>query len=167
MECNHAECNESIANMVGSPGAHIEAHSVVAVLQKVDTAGYTFCQCDQGPEHNFVSYQHYHCSHSHMQQGMISCINEHYSEESLHGIPVGGGSTILHRIVLGSNVECSTCNKLLDGVGYRFCLTAATPYNYLPDGLHTELSSWCCSLEHAKQHAIAVINSMDLEIVVN
>jgi len=150
--CEHDVCNEQ---------SEIEAaHSCVIVLQKVDKSGYSFHQCEQGQEVNCLNYQHWHCSHDHMQVGLTRCINEHYDEVDLHPIPTGEGRTILHRMVFGSMLECKVCGSHLKDVAYRFCLTMATPINAIPDDSHNELGEWCCSLDHAKQSALSIVSSM-------
>lgn len=135
------------------------SHSAVAVLQKVDTSGYSFFQCEQGQEYNFVNWQHYHCCHDHMKEGLVDCLNEHYKEEYLHPIQ-GGGTTILHKIVLGSNLDCKICQQPLTSVAYRFCLTLCTPVNHVPDESLNETGEWCCSLEHAKQSALSIVGGL-------
>ena len=138
-----------------------ESHSAVAVLQKVETGGYTFYQCDQGQEFGFVTWQHYHCCHDHMKDGLADCLIDHYSEEKLHPIPAGGGTTMLHRVVLGSDLSCKDCGAPLTHVAYRFCLTLCTPYNHVPDESMDELGGWCCSLEHARQSALSLLKGLE------
>jgi len=149
--CEHDNCSEQLS--------HEEAHSCVVVLQKVDKQGYTYHQCEQGQEINFMNYQHWHCSHEHMQAYLLTCVNEHYSEEELH--PPIAGTTILHKIVLGSNLTCKACGKSLTEQAYRFCLTQATPVNAIPDDSHSETGEWCCSLSCAKQSVVKTIQAME------
>jgi hypothetical protein len=148
IKCEH--CNEDIGSVEVS-------HSAVAVLQYVDTSGYQFFQCEQGQDYAFMNWQHFHCSHAHMKQNFAKCVIEHYTEAALHPIPIGAGSTILHKIVLGSNLSCKICKSLLTNQAYRFCLTHATPVNKVPDESLNELGEWCCSVDHAKQSALAII----------
>lgn len=154
LTCEH-ECN-------GRMEKPEDSHSMWAVLQKVDMNGYNFFQCEEGQEHNFVNYQHFHCCHKHMQAGMVTCLNEHYGEEKLHPIPSGQGTTILHRIVLGGGLSCKVCGSLLTSVAYRFCLTQGLPQIRVPDQGLEHFGEWCCSFEHAKQSALAIIASMEV-----
>jgi hypothetical protein len=149
--CEHPACSETTG--------HEEAHSSLVVLQKVDKNGYTYHQCEQGQEVNYLNFQHWHCSHEHMQSGLTRCINEHYAESDLH--PPIAGTTILHRVVLSSHLLCKTCNAPLTDVAYRFCLTLATPINHVPDESQNELGEWCCSLDHARQSALSIIASIE------
>lgn len=150
--CEHIHCNETID--------FDQSHSAVAVLQRVDTQGYTFFQCEDGQVYNNVTYQHFHCSHEHMIVNFASCVQDHYNESLLHPIPPGEGRTILHQIVLGSHLLCNICESPLVDVAYRFCLTHCTPQNSVLDQSLDELGEWTCSLEHAKQSALAIIGSM-------
>lgn len=135
------------------------SHSLWAVLQKVDASGYSFFQCEEGQEYNDVNYQHFCCCHQHMQQHMMICLNDHYKEELLHA--PRGGSTILHKVVLKSNLSCKICQSSLSQVAYRFCLTQGLPQNRVPDESLDSLGEWCCSLDHARQATLAIIASMD------
>lgn len=150
MICEH--CNDAV------DGLHV-AHSGVAVLQKVDTSGYQFYQCEDGQEHGGVTYQHYNCSPAHMLEMFSRCVQEHYTEALLHPIPPGGGYTILHRLVLGKGLTCKQCQAALTTQAYRFCLTISTPVNIVPDNSLDELGEWCCSLEHARESALATITN--------
>ena len=147
--CEHTECSRTIGLE--------DAHSAVAVLQKVDTNGYQFYQCEQGQEVDFARWNHFHCSPEHMKANFAVCIKEHYSENLLHPIPLGAGSTILHRIVLGSKLKCKVCQSALETQAYRFCLTHCTPINSVPDNSMNELGEWCCSLAHAQVQALTHI----------
>ena len=138
-----------------------ESHSSIAVLQKVDTNGYTFHQCEQGQDYNGVNWQHYHCSHEHMIANFKSCLSEHYQEQDLHPIPSGSGTTNMHRVVLNAKLSCKVCQQPLTQVAYRFCLTRCTPVNDVPDNSLDELANWCCSLDHAKQNAAAIIETLE------
>lgn len=138
-----------------------ESHSTIAVLQRVTAQGYAFHQCEQGQEYNGVNWQHYHCSHEHMKSNFAACLNEHYSEQDLHAIPPGGGTTNLHKVVLGKALSCKICNQPLTSVAYRFCLTRATPVNHVPDGSLDPLAGWCCSLDHARQAALAIVAQLE------
>ena len=135
----------------------LDSHSMLVVLQKVDTGGYTFFQCENGQEWAYMNYQHFCCSQECMGQAVRACLNEHHQEQHLHPIPPGEGSTILHRIVLGRGLACAVCHAALEAVAYRFVLTRATPYNELPHS-HHGLEGWCCSLEHARSAAHAVLD---------
>jgi hypothetical protein len=137
------------------------SHSMIAVLQKVDQAGYTFFQCEEAQEYNGVRWQHYHCSHDHMVENFASCIIDHYSEEKLHPIPPGGGTTNIHRIVLKAGLSCKVCSQPLEQVAYRFCLTRCTPVNAVPDGSLDPLANWTCSLEHAQAAAHIIIANLE------
>src|SRR6266851_564453 len=145
--CEHTKCSET--------KGYEEAHSSLVVLQKVDKRGYTYHQCEQGQEVYFHNFQHWHCSHEHMQVGLTRCINEHYTESDLH--PPIAGTTILHKVVLSSHLLCRICNAPLTDIAYRFCLTYATPVNSIPDNSMDELGEWCCSLVHAQQLALTHI----------
>lgn len=163
MICDHNMCDTEINHMVSD---HITAHSMVAVLQYVDKDGYKFNQCEGGQERKFVNYQHYHCSHSHMQQSMLICLVTHYNESLLHPIAPGSGSTILHKIVLGSKIQCKVCLVPIEVKAYRFCLTLCTPVNVVPDHSQDELGEWCCSLEHALQSALEIIDNLqEVELI--
>lgn len=156
--CHH--CDDDISHMLTE--THIHAHSAGAVLQKVDRNGYYFHQCSLGQKHKHVTWQHYHCSHQHMKHGFSACLQDHYTEDLLHTIPPGGGSTILHNIVLESGLSCKICGSLLDTQAYRFCLSVWTPVNHVPDNTHIDhLAQWCCSLDHARQAALQVIESLE------
>ena len=158
MQCDHPDCSESIAHMVKD---HITAHSMVAVLQKVDQAGYSFFQCEEGQEREFVRYQHFHCSHTCMKENMRQCLSQHYTEEKLHSIPNGGGTTRMHTIILRGNVSCLVCAAPLINQAYRFCLTQSTPVNYIPDTSNHMFGEWCCSLNHALESALYTIESLE------
>jgi len=149
--CEHSDCT--------SEHEFENSHSSVAVLQRVDQGGYTFFQCEQGQDHNFVNWQHYHCCHGHMKEGLSDCLNNHYKEEYLHPVN-GGGTTVLHKIVLGSALSCKVCQQPLSNEAHRFCLTRCTPVNQVPDDSLNDLSEWCCSLAHARQSALAIIEGM-------
>ena len=151
--CEHSDCSND--------HSFEESHSTIAVLQRVDTDGYTFYQCEGGQQYDGVSWQHYHCSHDHMVAGFSVCVKEHYKEEYLHSIPLGGGTTNLHKKVLGSGLSCKICQKPLDSVAYRLCLTRCTPVNHVPDASMDDISEWCCSLDHAVQSAISIIEQLE------
>lgn len=150
--CEHPDCSEKID--VAS------SHSMWAVLQKIDATGYSFFQCEEGQVYNDVNYQHFFCCHAHMLACVQGCVIEHYKEEFLHA-PDGGGSTILHKIVLTNNLVCKLCQAPLVSVAYRFCLTQGTPQNRVPDESLNHLAEWCCSLDHARQSALAIITAME------
>ncbi len=150
--CEHSSCTQ--------PHDFVNSHSSIAVLQRVDKSGYTFFQCEEGQEYNFVNWQHWHCSHEHMKENFATCINEHYTEGNLHPIS-GGGTTILHKVVLGSSLCCKVCQQPLTDVAYRLCLTMCTPVNHVPDASMEETGEWCCCLDHAKQSALSTISNLN------
>jgi hypothetical protein len=150
--CEHEQCSSPVS-------IEGEAHSCLIVLQKVDKDGYSYYQCDSGQEANFMTFQHWHCCQRHMQSNLIHCIQDHYQEYLLHKPEMG--TTILHRKVLGSMLECKICGVRLRTEAYRFCLTVATPINSLIDSSHSdELAEWCCSLDHAKEVASEYISRL-------
>lgn len=151
LTCEH--CAANIATVEVS-------HSLVAVLQKVDSSGYSFFQCESGQDYSFVNYQHFECCQACLKAKMADCITNHYGESSLHPIPAWGGSTILHKVVLGSNLVCKLCNAALSTSGYRIGLTLCTPVNSVPDESQNERGEWCCSLEHAQQSALAIVSNI-------
>jgi hypothetical protein len=136
-----------------------ESHSMVAVLQKVSLiSGYTFFQCDGSPQFiNYVNYQHWYADKENLIKGMTECITTHYSEGSLHTIPLGQGSTQLAAIVLGAGLTCKVSGIPLTMVAYRFCLTRCTPVCNVPDNSHDQLAEWCSTLELAQESAVATI----------
>ncbi len=151
LTCERPQCN----NQMGIE----EAHSIVIVLQKVTPSGYTFFQCEEGQEFRFMNWQHFYCSNTCMGNHLHSCLHEHHAEEKLHPIPTGMGSTIIHKVVLGSELLCKVCQAPLATNAYRFCATRATPYNLVFDESQNELGEWCCSLEHARQSASSTIQA--------
>lgn len=152
MKCEN--CNQTIIPEI--------SHSTVVVLQKLSkTDGYTFFQCEEGNEFHNMRYQHFCCGTYCMQQKLLGCINEHYLEEHLHPITVGG-TTTLHEIVLSAGRTCAVCNEALSDVCYRFCLTHATPFCQ-PLNDQSDYGEWCCSLDHAKQNATSTINNIKEE----
>ena len=144
------------------PASVIEAtHSTLIILQKVDaTSGYSFGQCEEGTPLNGIGWQHFHCSEVCMLAGVQACLNEHYSEEILHGTPPGGGTTRLPQVVLSAGLTCKICQQPLTTTAYRFGLTLATPYNRMLDESLNEFAEWCCSIAHAQQSALAAIASI-------
>lgn len=148
MQCEH--CSQPIE--------YATAHSLLIVLQKLAPQGYSFYQCESGQRVDYHTWQHWHCSLEHTHAFAARCINEHFSEEKLHPIPVGGGTTMLHEIVLRhEKILCAVCAQPLTSAAYRFCLTRATPYNEVIDTSQNQLSGWCCSLDHARQSALAIL----------
>ncbi len=145
---------------VDIPGTTEEAHSAVAVLQKVTSDGYSFYQCENGQEHLGVSYQHFTCKLEHMRGLFSTCVQEHYGEHMLQSILSGGGTSRLHQIILSKKLPCKICSTPLITQGYRFCLTVCTPMNYVPDNSLDYLGEWCCSLDHARQSALAIIQNI-------
>lgn len=137
---------------------HEISHSMWAVLQKVTKKEYSFYQCEQGQTFRYVNYQHFHCSHAHMIDGMKACIQAHYTEEALHA----PGNTILHKIVLGSGLACTVCQTPLIDQAYRFCLTQGLPFHRVPDQSTEDLQQWCCSLEHARQNTIQLLEGLEV-----
>lgn len=147
MQC-HA-CNRELSDPANSP-------SIVIVLQKVEPSGYTFYQCDDGQEFQYLTLQHFHCSQRCLRSGVEKCLTEHYDEEKLHPIPVGEGRTVLHKIVAANVHNCVWCKKPLNGVAYRFLLTHATPINRTIH-THYETIGWCCSLSCARARALELL----------
>ena len=150
MKCEH--CDQQIESVE-------VAHSMVIVLQKVSTDGYSYYQCDQGTEYGGLTYQHFCCSHPEMVSMVQSCINTHYHESDL--IAISPQQVRLHRTVLNAHLTCKVCQLALTTQAYRLCLTYATPDIATPlgDSLN-ELSGWCCSLSHAQESALAIIGSL-------
>lgn len=149
LTCEHPVCSKKMIALE-------ESNSTIAVLQKVTSEKYSYFQCEQGAEVNRMRFQHWHCSGHCMREHLATCLQDHYSEEALHDIPPGGGTTTLHTVVLSAGLCCGVCQSPLDSQAYRFCLTRATPYNQTLND-HSELAGWCCSLEHARQAALALI----------
>jgi len=143
MQCE--QCNKHIESVE-------EAHSMLVVLQKVDASGYSFFQCDNGGIVDGHSWQHWHCCKDEMLKGVEKCITAHYKEEALQHIPLSQVS--LHAKVLNTGLSCPVCQKDITDIAYRFCLTVATPINYVFDESSDMTKEWCCSLEHAKVSAI-------------
>lgn len=146
--CEHGVC--------AATGEHLYAHSLWAVLQQVDTQGYSFFQCEQGQEFRAVQYQHFHCSHTHMLAGMTACISSHYTDAQLRR----AGGTVLHKMVLGHGLTCEQCAAPLDTVAYRFTLTQGLPWHRSDGAEHDHTLYWCCSLEHAGHHCLAFLASL-------
>lgn len=148
--CEH--CTEDIASVE-------EAHSMLVVLQKVNKdTGYSWFQCEQGSLVDGHNWQHWHCGRSALREGVARCIGEHYMESDL--IPVPTTQVRFHKRVLNAGLICKVCQEKLTDTAYRFCLTHATPFNWVPDDSHNDLGEWCCSLEHARQNALATIASI-------
>lgn len=145
----------------GNISSPLAAHSMLIHLQKVTPDGYTYGQCQLGTEVNYHKGQHWYCSEHEMVGELPTCINTHHTEDMLHGIEPGAGKTILHTIVLEKNqLACKVCAAALTTQAYRICLQIALPYNAIPDNQSDELQGWCCSLEHAKQSALATLASI-------
>lgn len=132
------------------------AHSMVIVLQKVALDGYSYYQCESGIEHGGLTFQHFHCNHQEMIAGVKACINLHYQEPYLTS-PEPGNVVRLHRTVLRAQLNCKVCGSKLTTQAYRFCLTHATPLNSVPDDSQNELGEWCCSLAHARQSVVNIL----------
>lgn len=146
MKC--ANCNKTIIPEISC--------STVVELQKVSEDAYTFFQCEQGQDFRAMNWQHFCCSLDCMKEMLTKCINEHNNENDLHGITEGYSR--FHKFILSNNLNCSLCNNPIQS-GYRFCLTFATPiFGNIND--HRDLSNWCCSLEHAKEQAINLVNAI-------
>lgn len=150
VSCEHCQCT------IETPE---KAHSMLVVLQRIDTSGYAWSQCEQGAKnaHNHT-YQHWHCGQATMLGGVTKCVREHYQENGLTRVPAT--QVQVHKAVLGTGLNCKVCRQALKTVAYRFCLTHATPENSVPDESHDELKEWCCSLEHARQSALATVASI-------
>lgn len=137
-----------------------EAHSMVIVLQKVFTDGYSYYQCNSGAEYGGLTYQHFHCCREEMIAGVRSCINEHYSDNTL--IPISPTQVQLHKTVLRAGINCKLCKSPITIQAYRFCLTHATPGSSVPDDSQNELGEWCCSLEHARVSVLRIIDHVSV-----
>lgn len=133
-------------------------HSMLIPLQKVTLYGYSDYQCDNGVEYNYINKQHWHCSEDCMLSNLEKCINTHYTENKFS--EPNNSSINLHRIVFGAHLNCKVCNSPLTELAYRFCLVMATPYNKFMDEHIDETKEWCCSLEHAKQSAIQMLEEI-------
>jgi hypothetical protein len=156
----NAQLNRSIQMQCETCSTEIptveDAHSMMIVLQRVTLVdGYSYYQCDSGTEYGGLTYQHFHCSHDEMLDGVRICINEHYDESLL--IPVSPEQVRLHKTVFKAHIRCKVCGTPLQTKAYRFCLTHATPHNSVPDDSMNELSEWCCSLAHAQQSALSIL----------
>lgn len=141
-----------------------DAHSMVIVLQKVSSSGYSYCQCDKGAEYGGLTFQHFHCSRHEMIDGVQTCVKEHYEEENL--IPVSPTQVRLHKTVLSAGLTCKVCGTPLNQQAYRFCLTHATPVNSVPDDSQNELGEWCCSLDHARTSVLSTLGKISHNIQV-
>lgn len=142
------------------------SHSVVILLQKLTPEQYLFFQCEDGPEFQGHTYQHYHCSVDCLKIGLAECIFDHYLEEKLHPIPLGMGFTTLHRRVLANkDLKCLHCDKpLYMRQAYRFCLTRALPI-FEDIHSHEDFKEWHCSIECARERACDIIADIkDVEI---
>jgi hypothetical protein len=148
MQCEH--CNNDVA--------YNDAHSMIIVLQKCTTYGYSWMQCERGNLVDGHNFQHWHCGIDHMQASVKRCISEHYSEDALISVPVT--QVRLHRQVLAACLICKICQERIIDTAYRFALTVATPFNWIPDDSQDVLGGWCCSLDHARQHAHLAIDSI-------
>ena len=149
MQCE--QCNVDINGVE-------EAHSMLVVLQKVDQSGYSFFQCESGSLVHGHTFQHWHCSRDEMLIGVQDCINNHHDEQFLQSVPVS--QVRLHMHVLNAGLICKVCQEPLKEQAYRFCLTVATPSNYVPDESHDSSKEWCCSLDHARQSALSILDSL-------
>lgn len=129
-----------------------ESHSMLVVLQKIDHSGYSWYQCTNGKFIDGHTYQHWHCSKEDMLSGVKECIVKHHDESYLQSVP--STQVGLHKHVFYANLYCKVCQSPLNEQAYRFCLTVATPVNYIADDSHDMLGEWCCSLEHARISAM-------------
>lgn len=133
------------------------AYSMLVVLQKSDsTSGSSFFQCDTGTEYNTLTYQHWCDDKNCMKTKVASCINSHFAENSLTLDP----NVNFHKAVLKAGLSCKVCSTALSSTAYRFCLTLATPVNSVPDNSLSDFGEWCCSLAHAQQSALAIVNGL-------
>lgn len=149
MQCE--QCSSDISSVE-------EAHSMLIVLQKVDRAGYSFYQCENGSLVHGHNWQHWHCSKEEMISGVHDCITNHHDEQFLQSVPKS--QVRLHKHILNAGLICKVCQEPLKDQAYRFCLTVATPANYVPDESHDSHGEWNCSLEHARQNAIKTLQEM-------
>lgn len=136
-----------------------EAHSLLVVLQKVTSKDYWYCQCVDEQKPRTLRYQHWYCDKTTLQSGVRACLSEHFTEEMLHGIPVGRGYTDLPEIVFETSRICQGCQKPITLAAYRFCLTYATPVNSFVHN-HADDEGWCCSLMCAITHATQRITTL-------
>lgn len=131
-----------------------ESHSMLIVLQKSSVTGSSFFQCDKGNEHNTLTFQHWNCSSDCMKISVLNCIDNHFQESDLQNDP----NVNFHRLVSKSEIYCKNCyTPLLNHDAYRFCLTVATPFNYILGESMNDLGEWCCSLSCAKERAKSFI----------
>lgn len=146
MQCE--QCNKDIQSVDN-------AHSIIIVLQKCSPSGYSFYQCNRGSTVDNHNWQHWYCCREEMNKSLEECITQHYTEDSLQ--PVSTEQVTLHTQVLSTGLQCLVCTADLKDTAYRFCLTAATPTNYVLNDSLDSSKEWCCSLEHARQKAIESI----------
>lgn len=149
MQCEH--CESDIQSID-------EAHSMLIVLQKVQSSGYSFYQCDRGSLVDGHTFQHWNCSKEEMIAGVKECLSDHHMEQLLQCVPES--LVRLHKHVLSVGIVCRECQSPLTDTAYRFCLTVATPVNYIADDSHDSLSGWCCSLEHARLQAVSTVEGL-------
>jgi hypothetical protein len=147
MNCEH--CQTTVE------GVHT-AHSLLIVLQKVDTSSYSYYQCGFSEDEHISKWQHWGCSHNHMLEMARQCVNEHHLEEKLERIPPR--QVRLHLYVLQAGLKCKLCQGELTQVAYRFCTSRATPFSENFDNSLSDTGEWCCSLEHAQQSVLQTLN---------
>lgn len=135
-----------------------DAHSMLVVLQKVCSSGFSFYQCEQGGMVDGHTFQHWNCSKDEMIQSVKECISTHHMEQLLQAVSVS--QVRLHLHVLSSGLICKVCQEPLKDAAYRFCLTVATPVNYIPDNTDDSLYGWSCSFEHAHQDAFTTLEGL-------
>lgn len=133
-----------------------DSHSMLIVLQKADTISSSLFQCDKGTEHNTLTFQHWNCCHSHMITSVLYCLSNHFNESDLKTYE----GVNFHKFIMKAGLNCKVCGVPLDTTAYRFCLTNATPVNYVPDLSTTEKGEWCCSLNHAQQSALDIVRQL-------
>lgn len=135
------------------------AHSMVIIVQRIDSNGYSFYQCDGGQKVHRHTYNYWHCSRDHMMQAMPKHITNHVVEGRFQS-PAPGNIVNLH-LVLDDGLQCEVCGKLLIEEAYRIQLWHGTPIAGVPEGAtNSDEEGWCCSLAHAKQQAHNVVTKM-------
>ncbi len=155
--CEHQPCSALI-------NSKFDSHSSWLVLQHVNTTEYTFFQCQQGQEFQFLNNQHWHCCHECMIQGMQKCVQEHYTEDLLH--PPPERVAVLSKMILNRNIPCAVCATPLENGAFRFCLTQGLPFHREPTNSSNDyFRDWCCSLEHAKSHCITFLAALEEQIL--
>lgn len=91
-----------------------------------------------------------------MKSAMPTHIKNHVVENRFQA-PPPGNTVNLHQ-VLEDNLMCAVCGVALVSEAYRLYITYATPIAFIPDGMNSaDEHGWCCTLEHAKEHAISLL----------